>query len=199
MTAPFDDLAAALSARTERPRAWPRLRRSAAVAVVLRPAPAGPEVLLMRRVEREGDRWSGDVACPGGFALPDEALLAAAIRETEEELGLTLREDQLLGRLSMRPSRPWHRLSPFRIAPFVFAVSPDAEPTRIEASEVASARWVPLDALDPSAPRDHFWWRWRISRRLALPVRVPRVWVDDYDVWGLTLRILDELSGLRAR
>jgi len=151
----------------------------------------------MRRVEREGDRWSGDVACPGGFAHGDEELLDTAIRETQEELGITLRPDQLLGRLSLRPSRPWNRLSRFQIAPFVFGVAGDCEPGALEATEVVSARWVPLSVLAPGGARERFWWVWRVSPWLSLPFRVSRVWFEDYDVWGLTLAVLDELGRVR--
>ncbi len=48
-----------------------------------------PEVLFIRRAGRAGDRWSGHVALPGGKRDPEDADdLAAAIRETMEEVGL---------------------------------------------------------------------------------------------------------------
>lgn len=50
-----------------------------------------PEVLFIKRAGRAGDRWSGHVALPGGKRDPQDADdLAAAIRETKEEVGLDL-------------------------------------------------------------------------------------------------------------
>lgn len=190
----FQPLAARLRAAAPAPRTWPRLKRQAAIAVVLREGDAGFEVLLMRRVEREGDRWSGDVACPGGFASPGEDLVDCALRETEEEVGVRLERDALIGPLRLRPSSPWHRFADFQVAPYVFAAPPDPGPLVLEAKEVASARWIPLRSLARGVPREHFWWWWRFARPVAIPFRVDRVRVGDYDVWGLTLRILEELG-----
>lgn len=50
-----------------------------------------PEVLFIKRAGRAGDRWSGHTALPGGKRDPQDADdVAAAIRETREEVGLDL-------------------------------------------------------------------------------------------------------------
>ena len=50
-----------------------------------------PEVLFIKRAGRAGDRWSGHTALPGGKRDPqDSDDLAAAVRETREEVGLDL-------------------------------------------------------------------------------------------------------------
>src|ERR671920_2114796 len=70
----------------------------AAVAAVLTPAP--DSILLIRRADRSGDPWSGHMALPGGRREPgDTDLLATAIRETAEELGIELAHDDLAGHL----------------------------------------------------------------------------------------------------
>ncbi len=59
-------LTARLQSHLERGAAPPRARQRAAVAIALRPGEEDPEVLLMTRAEREGDRWSGQVSLPPG-------------------------------------------------------------------------------------------------------------------------------------
>lgn len=50
-----------------------------------------PELLFIQRASRHGDPWSGDVAFPGGGRdIEDDDDLAAAVRETAEEVGLDL-------------------------------------------------------------------------------------------------------------
>jgi len=52
-----------------------------------------PEVLFIKRASRKGDRWTGHVALPGGRRDPEDADdRAAAIRETEEEVGIVLND-----------------------------------------------------------------------------------------------------------
>jgi 8-oxo-dGTP pyrophosphatase MutT (NUDIX family) len=49
------------------------------------------EILFIKRAGRAGDRWSGHVALPGGKRDPQDASdRVAAIRETQEEVGLDL-------------------------------------------------------------------------------------------------------------
>ena len=57
-------------------------QRRAAVAAVLRFDRDAAELLLMRRAERDGDRWSGQVSMPGGREeAADADLVATAVRE----------------------------------------------------------------------------------------------------------------------
>jgi 8-oxo-dGTP pyrophosphatase MutT (NUDIX family) len=147
----------------------------------------------MRRAERAGDRWSGQIALPGGFFQPaDGHLLATARREAEEELGLDLTGDgQLLGALSLRaPVR--QSPDPVAVLPLVFW-SPTPPATRLSA-EAVEAFWLPLGAVQRGE---------RDSRYvLQLPDRIeefPAWTAGPHRIWGLTLRILSELlEHLRA-
>ncbi|MGH7644285.1 MAG: NUDIX hydrolase, partial [Gemmatimonadales bacterium] len=72
----------------------------AAVALALLEGSTGLELLLIKRAEREGDPWSGQIALPGGRRDPqDPDLLATALRETLEETGLDLAGAERLGTL----------------------------------------------------------------------------------------------------
>ena len=56
-----------------------------------------PEVLLIKRAARAGDRWTSHIALPGGKMEPNDADdRATSIRETMEETGLELNTDHCL-------------------------------------------------------------------------------------------------------
>jgi 8-oxo-dGTP pyrophosphatase MutT (NUDIX family) len=159
-------------------------RRRAAVAALLHDEPPGPRVLLMKRVERVGDPWSGHISLPGGRVDPRDAdLLATAIRETHEELGIDLGGARVLGSLPA--------LSPFtsgpagvEVTPFVFVTHAAVEPQ--PGPEAESAFWLPVElaasgALDemytyPGTTRTFPSWRY-----------------ENHTIWGLTWRILGDL------
>ncbi|MBD0320648.1 MAG: NUDIX domain-containing protein, partial [Gemmatimonadetes bacterium] len=95
----IEELASALAARPPRRAEAEERVPSAAVALLLRPSGDGPELLLIRRAEREGDPWSGHMALPGGRADPrDRDAAATAARETLEEVGIdVVRGGRFLG------------------------------------------------------------------------------------------------------
>ena len=100
--------------------------RQAAVALVLREGPEGPELLVIKRSETERDHWSGHLALPGGRVEPgDENLLATAVRETLEEVGLDLGAGgEAIARLgTVNPQSPYApRIS---VTPFVAVAPPE--------------------------------------------------------------------------
>jgi 8-oxo-dGTP pyrophosphatase MutT (NUDIX family) len=159
-------------------------RKRAAVAALLHDEAPGPRVLLMKRVERVGDPWSGHISLPGGgHDRNDPDLLATAIRETHEELGVDLSGARLLGRLpTLQPfsSGP----SGVEVTPFVFVTHAAVEPT--PGPEAESAFWLPVElaasgALDemytyPGTTRTFPSWRY-----------------ESFTIWGLTWRILGDL------
>jgi 8-oxo-dGTP pyrophosphatase MutT (NUDIX family) len=156
----------------------------AAVAVILSPDP--DSVLLIRRAEREGDPWSGHMALPGGRQDPAEPdLVATAIRETAEEVGLLLGPEWLIGSLDdVVPRTPV--LPPIAVRPYVFAL--DHRPALILNPEVAAARWVPLDQLLHPDARQTVQLEIRGENR-----EVPAYQLDESIVWGLTERIVTGL------
>jgi 8-oxo-dGTP pyrophosphatase MutT (NUDIX family) len=151
------------------------------VAIILVPDPDA--ILLIRRAERTGDPWSGHMALPGGRReTEDPDLLATAMRETFEEVGLRLRAEDLAGNLDdVVPRTPV--LPPIAVRPFVFILS--TRPAITLNAEVASAQWVTLD---------HF-----LRADTHHPVRlevagqsrqVQAYQLEDGIVWGMTERIL---------
>ena len=143
------------------PRAWqpertdearkPRLRRGATglvpasvlVPIVLRPD--GATVLLTERTAHLNDH-AGQVSFPGGSAEPhDVDVVATALRETEEEIGLSRSHVEVVGRLPDYPT-----VTGFNVAPIVGLVHPPFTLTP-DPCEVAEAFEVPLTfLLDPA-------------------------------------------------
>ena len=129
------------------------------------------------------------MALPGGRQDPAEPdLVSTAIRETEEEVGLQLRQEHLIGSLDdVVPRTPV--LPPIAVRPHVFLLQEQRAPA--PNPEVAAANWVPLDLfLHPDT-----------YRTVALEIRgesreFPAYRVDESLVWGLTERILSDLLQL---
>jgi 8-oxo-dGTP pyrophosphatase MutT (NUDIX family) len=146
-------------------------------------------VLLMQRAVRDGDRWSGHVSFPGGREEPsDRDLLATAIRETREEVGVDLASDaaRFLGRLAPQRAIAQGLPLPMTITPFVFAMHGDV--TVAMGGEATATFWLPLDAaasgaLDGVHPYKlgPLMWRFPCWRH------------DGRVVWGLTFEMLKRL------
>ena len=182
-------VARAVAARRPRVLPFRRWMREAAVAIVVREGSGGAELLLIRRERRPGDPWSGHMAFPGGKVDAGDAdALAAARREAREEVAVDLgRSATLLGPLSPILATTHDRRRPMAIAPFVFALAEDValEP---QPGEVAEALWAPLAFFEERRHRE------RMSHPLfGLPWRWPAYRYEGRVVWGLTLRMLDDL------
>ena len=163
--------------------------RRAAVAVILRAphnAAAPPEVLFIKRGEHDGDPWSGHMAFPGGHAdETDPSLMATAIRETWEEIGLDLNtHGQLIGRIEHEQAAPPSRPAGMLVAPFVFAIT--STPKLVLSSEVAEVVWAPLQRIVVAA--DHT--RQQRYGRGALGNFPGYLVGNGHFVWGLTYRMV---------
>lgn len=125
----------------------PEGRRCAAVAIVLSPARGRVTYLLTRRALTMR-RNAGNYALPGGNVEPGEDAVAAAIRETHEELGVTLTRDHLVGLLDDFVTLGGHVVTPVALCTHeTLTLKPD--PT-----EVHQAWRLPVAQLDlPEAPR----------------------------------------------
>lgn len=170
------------------PPAWPEpegLRSRAAVAVVVGP---DEDLLFIRRAERPGDPWSGDMAFPGGRAEPiDPSPRHTAERETMEEVGLDLRDADYLGALRIQRSPLRDPALGFGIFPFVYRV-PRWPASFAPSEEVAAVHRFALPRFLAREGRGEFRYTgWGQDRVL------PCVDLDGTRIWGLTLRMLDDL------
>jgi len=179
-------LAAALDGRSATTVEDPALAR-AAVGVLFAPDP--DSLLLIRRAERPGDPWSGQMGLPGGRSSAlDSDLRQTAIRETREEVGIDLASAEFMGALDDVAPRSPH-LPPLMVRPFVFFLP--LRPVVVPNAEVAAHLWVELDALlRPDSYRP-------VTIRLGAAAReFPAYHVSPIPVWGMTERILAPLVAL---
>lgn len=172
--------------------------RRAAVALLLR-SPAGADAreleigellaLFIRRAEAEGDPWSGHMGLPGGRREPgDRGLAETARRETLEETGLRLREEDLLGRLSdLHPRSP--HLPSVAITPYVAHLAGDPEVT--PNFEVRGHIWVPVRELWLPENRSRL-----VVERSGRRREFPTIEVQGRTIWGLTHEIVRRFLAL---
>ena len=183
----WDDVRAALQSRPAA-SAEPAASR-AAVALVLRDAAEGIELLFVRRAEHPEDPWSGHMAFPGGRFEPGDAdLRATAVRETREEIGLDLDTDaELLGPLDEVRAMARMRPVDLSIAPFVFRLHRPA-PLAL-GPEVVSAHWLPLDRLMGPSLRSTMEY---VHQGTVL--QFPCIRFEELVIWGLTFRMFLSLE-----
>ena len=159
--------------------------RFAAVSIIVRDGDS-PSVLLIKRADRAGDPWSGQIAFPGGKMQPgDKNAKDTAVRETKEEVGVDLEKAaEFLGYADAATTHT----GTMDVVPTVFFLKQEVEVRPNE--EVASHRWVNLkDFLSPNGKSTY---KFNYDGR---NIEMPSYLVEDYVVWGLTHRILTSVLG----
>jgi len=142
-----------------------------------------PHVFLTKRSENLRSH-RGEISFPGGrYTKADRNLLGTALRETEEEIGVSFHAEQVIG--SLRAVRTM--TSNHFIVPFV-AVQERLPEHRISASEVQAAIDAPLiDTLRSIEPDvEHY--------RLAKDAF--KFTYGNNVIWGATARIMKQLYDL---
>lgn len=121
--------------------------RPAAVALIITPDEQGRACFIITRRPGHLRRHAGQWALPGGRLDEGETSIQAALRETEEEIGLELSPDHVLGLIDDFPTR-----SGFRMTPVVCWAEP-GQTLRPNPDEVERIHVVPLDELEkPGVP-----------------------------------------------
>lgn len=158
--------------------------RLGSVLVLLYPIHGELQLVLTRRRD-DLNSHPGQMSFPGGQHESQETLLMTALRETEEEIGISAELLEVIGELAPLYIPP----SDFEVHPFVAwhcnGNRPNFSPNPGEVAEIIE---VPLrHLLDPSS-RDEQPWDFH-----GHSITVPFYTVDEYKVWGATAMMISEL------
>lgn len=154
----------------------------AAVLVPLVERPNGLFILLSQRAKHLRHH-PGQISFPGGrFEPHDGSLIATALRETEEEIGITADQIRILGHL-----RNYQTVSHYIVTPYVAFISPDYH-LSLDKNEVDEAFEVP--------------WSFFLSRSNHHQICIHRDGQDHYVhfmpfknrfIWGTTAAMIHDL------
>jgi len=176
----MDEVAARLAVREREASDPSEGQRRAAVLVPLYVRDGALRILFTRRTETV-EHHRGQISFPGGVEEEaDDSAFATAVRETQEELGISPGLVHLLGALT-----PLTTITDFFVEPFVGAIPyPHVlKPAEAEIAEVIDAPVAAL--LDP-----------RVLETKTLPGREEPTLFYHYGehvIWGATARMLKEL------
>ena len=160
-----------------------RRLRAAGVLVPLIARPSGTQVILTKRSSAL-KHHPGQIAFPGGKQDEGDAdVIAAALREAEEEIALDRGNVEVLGTM------PAHEtVTGFIVTPVLARVLAPFQP-RPEPGEVAEVFEIPLAHVTNAARFVIQSRRWRGQRRHYFTVPY-----GPYYIWGATARILRALA-----
>ncbi len=125
----------------------------------------------------------GQISFPGGkYEGSDPSLMHTAIRETHEEVGFAVAEQNIVGSLSQYPT-----ISGFSVTPYV-AILDTVPNITIDRNEVSESFYVPLEyLLNPNNYLSHF-----VTRNGAKYPVYFLPWQNTY-IWGATAGMLMNL------
>jgi 8-oxo-dGTP pyrophosphatase MutT (NUDIX family) len=162
-------------------------RTEAAVLVPMHGWPDHPGLVF---TERRSDlkRHAGEISFPGGRRDGDESLIDTALREAEEEIGLSRDHVEVVGALP--PIGTF--VTNYKVHPFVGLIDQglqfEPNPSEVESVLVAS-----LEELRAAYAKR------RLVRR-GVPIKTDTYLIADQLIWGATARILGLLfERLNAR
>ena len=158
--------------------------RASVQAAVLVPLHMKRGVLhaVFTRRHHELPRHAGEISFPGGRRDAEDAdLMATALRETHEEVGLPAESVELIGALEPIPTI----VTGYGIHPFV-GIVPSNFRWKPSDREVAEVIDLPLPAVAAGYQRR------RLVRRGAA-IRTDTYVVDQHMIWGATARIVSDL------
>ncbi len=156
--------------------------RKAAVCILLFEKDDEWMTTLIKRVEYKGVH-SGQMAFPGGKKEKNENYIQTALRETQEEIGIVVEGDKVIGKLSPVYIPP----SNMYVEPII-AFYPQIPVYQKQETEVDSVVEVSLNLLLDDGIRKVK----PVKQNNGLNIKVPYFDIYNYTVWGATAVMLSE-------
>lgn len=127
----------------------------------------------------------GEVCFPGGrWEEADESLVATALRELEEELGISAERVMAIKELAVEQTLPGVRILP------CMATIASLSPFQMNADEVAAVITLPLsEVLKPENYREI------LMVKYGHPFKSLEFTASEHFIWGATARIMRQLMG----
>ena len=160
--------------------------KQAAVLLALFPKDSEWYILFIERNASDRDQHSGQLGFPGGKAEQfDGTMLGTALRETEEEVGISVGQVRVLGALT----GIYIPVSNFQVHPFLGYL--DAQPMyQLQKEEVNDVLEVPLSHFQK--PSNRMLTDIRVNSQITLK-NVPYFDIHGRVLWGATAMMLNEL------
>ena len=159
----------------------------ASVMIIIHFTKGDPHILLIKRTKLVKNH-AGEISFPGGnFTKVDVNMLQTAIREIEEELGMIIIREQVIGSLNAERTLT----SKYIIYPYVALLDkiPEIIVTNYEVEKIIDA---PLISLLKSRESD-------VKHQQEYSIsQLPKFTYNNEVVWGATARILDQLVKIFA-
>lgn len=141
---------------------------------------------LIQRPKEKGPH-SQQISLPGGSydKIKDQKLLDTALRETYEEIGILLKHNQILGKLSSL----YIPVSNFLVHPYVGFLK-NLPTFYIDKNEVEELLLFPLEEF--IKPNNKKYQQVSLREFLPIRIRVPAFCISNKIIWGATAMILNE-------
>ncbi|MFM7819593.1 MAG: NUDIX hydrolase [Actinomycetota bacterium] len=162
--------------------------RPSAVLVGLFESQRGVEAILTRRSQAMKNH-RGEISFPGGRLENDETVVAAALRETHEEIGVDPSLASVVGELNSMATV----VSKSHIVPIVATYSSPPE-LRLSSGEVDRVFSVPLSDLVHKDTYSQEHWSFDDHE-----FQMNFFYLDDETIWGATARILFQVMMLTVK
>ena len=163
-------------------------------SAVLAPLYRDPQGALRLVFIRRGPHGihGGQIAFPGGRREPEDAdLLATALREAHEEVGLDPASVEILTALPVIETMA----TGFRVAPFLGRLNGPPPTWRRQETEIEEILEVPVDDL--MRPEAHAMEYWQLPG-WPEPREIPFYRIGPYKLWGATYNIFGEIRAYLA-
>jgi 8-oxo-dGTP pyrophosphatase MutT (NUDIX family) len=161
------------------------LRTAAVLLPVFRDAEGELRIVVVVRAD-DGGQHGGQLGLPGGKPEPGDAdLLDTALREAEEEVGLSRGAVEVVAELEPLATQATGWL----VHPFLGRVSPDTR-WRLQEGEIVGILTPAARVLADPASRSTLPFS---SLRFPEPLLVDGIDIEGHVLWGMTLRLLEDV------